>query len=176
MTPLILFGLFSKAQTPVDPKSPIYDIALNGLDGSPIDLAAYKGKMLLFVNVASECGFTGQYAGLQELYNTYQDRLMVIGVPSNQFGGQEPGSAVQIQSFCEKNYGVTFVMAEKTDVKGPNQHPLYQWLTKKELNGLKDSKVQWNFQKYLVNEKGQLVDVYMSMTKPLSSKITKHLK
>ena len=101
---------------------------------------------------------------------------MVIGVPCNQFGGQEPGTASEIQSFCKQNYGVTFLMTEKVDVKGGNQHPLYKWLTSKELNGVSSSSVKWNFQKYLINEKGNLIDYYYSITSPTSTKITKHLK
>jgi len=171
-----MFTLFSNAQTPKDPSTSIYDIEINTLEGNPLDLSQYKGKKMLFVNVASECGFTKQYAGLQELYDTYKDQLVIIGVPCNQFGGQEPGTANQIQTFCQKNFGVTFQMTEKVDVKGDNQHPLYQWLTSKELNGNEDSTVKWNFQKYIVNENGQFVDFFYSMTKPMSSKITNLLK
>ncbi|WP_287005773.1 glutathione peroxidase [Xanthomarina sp.] len=154
----------------------LYDISINSLTGEPIDLSSFKGKKILIVNTASECGFTGQYEGLQELYNTYKDKLVVIGVPCNQFGGQEPGTASEIQSFCKQNYGVTFLMTEKVDVKGGNQHPLYKWLTSKELNGVSSSSVKWNFQKYLINEKGNLIDYYYSITSPTSTKITKHLK
>ena len=154
----------------------LYTIEINSLDGNPINLNDYKGKHILFVNVASECGFTGQYEGLQKLYDTYQDKLMVIGVPCNQFGGQEPGTSDQIQSFCSKNYGVTFLMTEKIDVKGDGQHPLYKWLTNKELNGVKSTSVKWNFQKYLVDGSGAFVDYFYSITKPLSSKITRQLK
>ncbi|WP_417882556.1 glutathione peroxidase [Xanthomarina gelatinilytica] len=154
----------------------LYDISINSLTGEPIDLSSFKGKKILIVNTASECGFTGQYEGLQELYNTYKDKLVVIGVPCNQFGGQEPGTASEIQSFCKQNYGVTFLMTEKVDVKGENQHPLYKWLTSKELNGVSSSSVKWNFQKYLIDEKGNLIDYYYSITSPTSTKITKHLK
>ena len=153
----------------------IYDIEINSLQGQPISLLAFEGKKLLFVNVASECGFTNQYKGLQELSDRYQNELVVIGSPCNQFGNQEPGNVTQIQQFCELNFGVTFLLTEKIDVKGSRQHPLYQWLTSKKLNGRKNSSVKWNFQKYLVNEKGQLIDYFYSITKPLSSKITKHL-
>ena len=156
-------------------KHPIYDIAINGLDGKPISLQDFKGKKILFVNVASECGFTNQYKELQTLSDTYADKLVVIGSPCNQFGKQEPGNASQIQEFCELNFGVTFLLTEKLAVKGSNQHPLYQWLTSKELNGKKSSSVKWNFQKYLVDDKGNLIDYYFSITKPMSSKITKHI-
>ena len=154
----------------------IYSISINSLTGEPIDLSEFKGKKILIVNTASECGFTGQYEGLQELYDTYKDKLVVIGVPCNQFGGQEPGTASDIQTFCKQNYGVTFIMTEKVDVKGDNQHPLYAWLTQKEMNGVSSSTVKWNFQKYLIDENGHLVDYYYSITKPLSSKITDQLK
>jgi len=155
--------------------SALYSIKINSINGSEINLENYKGKKILFVNVASKCGFTPQYEGLQKLYELYKEQLMIIGVPSNQFGKQEPGSGVEIQSFCKINYGVTFLITEKVDVKGNNQHPLYAWLTKKELNGKKNAAVKWNFQKYLVDEKGNLIDYYFSLTKPMSKKITKHL-
>ena len=174
-TSLILFTSISKTKSEKNMSS-IYNIKINNIDGSPIDLNTYRGKFILFVNVASECGFTGQYEDLQKLYDTYQDKLMVIGVPCNQFGGQEPGSAKTIQSFCKKNYGVTFLITEKVDVKGSNQHPLYKWLTSKTENGRKNSYVKWNFQKYLVDENGELIDYYYSITSPTSSKIKKHLK
>ena len=118
----------------VTPES-IYDIEINNLTGEPINLNDYKGKYILFVNVASECGFTGQYDDLQKLYETYKDKLIVIGVPCNQFGKQEPGSAKEIQSFCQANYGVSFLMTEKVNVKGKNKHPIYQWLTEETKNG-----------------------------------------
>lgn len=162
--------------TKMETKESLYNIEINSISGEKINLADYKGKKILFVNVASECGFTPQYDGLQELYELYKDNLMIIGVPSNQFGGQEPGTAAQIQSFCKLNYGVTFLITEKVDVKGANQHPLYAWLTKKEKNGVKNSSVKWNFQKYLVDESGNFVDYYFSLTKPMSRKITKHLE
>ena len=130
----------------------------------------------MFVNVASKCGFTGQYEDLQKLYDTHKDKLMIIGVPCNQFGGQEPGTVKEIQTFCQANYGVTFLMTEKVDVKGKNQHPLYQWLTQQEKNGSSSSSVKWNFQKYLVGKKGELIDYYFSITNPLSDKIINHIK
>ncbi len=153
----------------------IYAIKINSLQGPPVDFSNYKGKKILFVNVASKCGFTPQYKELQKLYDEYQDKLVVIGVPCNQFGKQEPGSSEDIQQFCELNYGVTFPITEKIDVKGPNQHPLYFWLTEKTENGKKSSSVKWNFQKYLIDENGDFVDYYFSITKPMSKKILKHL-
>ncbi|QVY67296.1 glutathione peroxidase [Polaribacter sp. Q13] len=153
----------------------IYDIEINSLQNTPILLSDFKGKYILFVNVASKCGFTPQYKYLEELHKTYNDKIVVIGVPCNQFGKQEPGSSSEIQEFCEVNYGVSFLITEKIDVKGENQHLLYTWLTSKKLNHKKSSSVKWNFQKYLVSPKGEFVDYYFSITNPLSSKITKHL-
>ena len=154
----------------------IYDIEIKSLQNTPILLSDYKGKHLLIVNVASKCGFTPQYKDLEELHKTYKNNLVVIGVPCNQFGKQEPGNSNEIQEFCEINYGVSFIITEKLDVKGAHQHPLYTWLTSKQLNGKKSSSVKWNFQKYLVTPEGKLIDYYFSITNPLSSKITKHLK
>ena len=153
----------------------LYDIKIDSLQGKPVDLSHYKGRKILFVNVASKCGFTPQYRDLQKLYDEYQDNLMIIGVPCNQFGKQEPGTSNEIQEFCQVNYGVSFLITEKVDVKGSQQHPLYSWLTQKVNNGKKSSSVKWNFQKYLVDENGQLIDYYYSITKPTSKKITKHL-
>ncbi|QXP69118.1 glutathione peroxidase [Polaribacter sp. R2A056_3_33] len=154
----------------------IYNTEINSLQNTPILLSDFKGKYILFVNVASKCGFTPQYKDLEELHKTYNDKIVVIGVPCNQFGKQEPGSSSEIETFCEVNYGVSFLITEKVDVKGKNQHPLYTWLTSKKLNNKKSSTVKWNFQKYLVSPEGELVDYYFSITKPLSSKIIKHLK
>ena len=171
-----LSTLFSKPKPKkMDVKS-IYDISINSLTRKPINLSNFKGKHILFVNVASKCGFTPQYKALQELHENYKEKLQVIGVPCNQFGNQEPGNSKDIESFCEVNYGVTFLITEKIDVKGKNQHPLYTWLTQEVNNGKKNSSVKWNFQKYLVDPDGKLVNYYFSATSPLSSKIIKHLK
>lgn len=173
---LFIFSINNKSNKQMQSTKSIYDISINSLTGEPINLSDFNGKKILIVNTASECGFTGQYEGLQELYDTYKENLVVIGVPCNQFGGQEPGTTTQIQSFCKQNYGVTFLMTEKVDVKGDNQHPLYAWLTQKELNGVSSSSVKWNFQKYVIDEEGQLIDYYYSITKPMSNKIINHLK
>ena len=154
----------------------VYDIKINSLQGRPIDLKQFKGKFILFVNVASKCGFTPQYRDLQNLHEAYGNRLQVIGLPCNQFGAQEPGNANEIESFCEVNYGVSFLITEKIDVKGKNQHPIYKWLTNKTENGVSNSTVKWNFQKYLVSEEGKFVDYYYSTTNPMNKKIIKHLK
>jgi len=168
---LMLTNCGQEQKTQIKPKN-MYDITINSLTGEKIDLNQFKGKKILFVNVASECGFTPQYKDLQKLHETYKDKLVVIGLPCNQFGEQESGTATQIKSFCEKNYGVDFLMTEKIEVKGENQHPLYAWLTQKEMNGVMSSSVKWNFQKYLVDEKGNFIDVFYSITEPLNPKIT----
>ena len=169
---ILIYSFYSREEVLEQSTSSIYEININSLDGEPIALEAFKGKNILFVNVASECGFTPQYEDLQTLHENYLDNLVVIGIPCNQFGKQEPGDADEIKEFCQKNYGVTFILTEKVDVKGDDQHALYAWLTLKDLNGVKNSTVKWNFQKYLVDEKGEYVDYFMSATGPLDSKIT----
>jgi len=154
----------------------IYDIEINSLQGNAIHLNDYKGKYILFVNVASKCGFTPQYRELQQLFEQYNDKLMIIGVPCNQFGKQEPGDAKDIEQFCELNYGVSFLITEKIDVKGSHQHPLYKWLTTKALNGKQNSTVKWNFQKYLIDKDGEFLDYFYSITKPTNSRITKYIQ
>ncbi|XMO85528.1 glutathione peroxidase [Algibacter sp. AS12] len=154
----------------------IYDIKINAINAKPINLLHYRDKHILFVNVASKCGFTPQYKDLQTLNNKYKDHLEIIGVPCNQFGNQEPNSEEEIESFCKTNYGVTFLITEKINVKGKHKHPLYSWLTKAINNGTKNSTVKWNFQKYLVGPNGDLIDYFLPTINPLSSKITKHLK
>jgi glutathione peroxidase len=153
-------------------KESFYDIKLKDINGKQINLKSFEDKYILFVNVASKCGFTGQYTDLEKLHQQYQNDLVVIGLPCNQFGGQEPGDAEQIKNFCSSNYGVTFIISEKIKVKGEDMHPLYQWLTQKELNGNSNSTVKWNFQKYLVDKNGEFLNYFYSMTSPLSNKIT----
>ena len=154
----------------------LYNIKIKSLQGNPINFSDFQNKYILFVNVASKCGFTPQYEDLEKLYKEHKEQIIVIGVPCNQFGKQEPGNASEIEEFCEINYGVSFLMTEKIDVKGEYQHPLYAWLTSKSLNGNKSSSVKWNFQKYLVDKNGELIDYYFSITNPKSSKIINHLK
>jgi len=151
--------------------SSIYQFKVKGLVEEEIDFANFKGRKILVVNVASECGFTPQYQQLQELHDLKKDKIAVIGVPCNDFGGQEPGSAEEIRSFCNINYGVTFPLTTKISIKGPEIHPLYKWLTTKAENGIMDSEVKWNFHKYLLNEEGHLVKVYPSSITPLSEEI-----
>lgn len=133
----------------------IYDIKINDHTGSPLDLNAYKGKKLMIVNVASECGYTSQYGALQELYDLHKDSLIIIGVPCNDFGGQEPGTEEEIVTFCQKKYGVTFPITEKIGITS-DIHPLYQWLTEKEKNGISNNSVKWNFHKFLIDKDGSL--------------------
>ncbi len=157
-----------------NPNESIYNIKIMQLDEkTALDLSQYKGKKILFVNTASECGFTPQYEDLQKLQDKYPEKLVVIGSPCNQFGGQEPGNSDQIATFCKKNFGVTFMLTQKLDVKGENQHPLFQWLTSKSKNGVLDSEVKWNFNKFLVDENGKLLAYFASTTGPMSSDITK---
>ncbi len=156
--------------------SAFYDININNLQGAPIDLSTLKGKKVLIVNVASKCGFTSQYKDLQKLQDRFKNQLVVMGVPCYQFGHQEPGAPEEIREFCDVNYKINFLMTEKINVKGEEQHPLYQWLTDKTLNGKNSSTVKWNFQKYLLDEDGQLIDHYYSITNPSSSRIVKHIE
>jgi glutathione peroxidase len=162
----------SKTMQNTEPVSPFYKIKISQLEGGILDLAQFKGKKILIVNTASECGFTPQYQELQQLQNKYADKLVIIGTPCNQFGGQEPGTAADIKSFCQKNYGVSFPLTEKLEVKGAGQHELYQWLTKKEINGALDSDVKWNFSKFLISENGKLMAFFPSTTSPMSGSIT----
>lgn len=152
----------------------LHDFTVKDINGKSFDLASLKGKKVLVVNVASKCGLTPQYEDLQTLYERYGDRnFVVIGFPANNFNGQEPGTNKEIKEFCTANYGVTFPMMDKISVKGDDQAPLYKWLTHKAENGVKDQEVTWNFQKYLVDEQGRLVDVVMPRESPLSDKIVR---
>ena len=167
---MALFSIFSKgaAQGPTS----IYDLEYTSIEGETVSLKSFEGKYILFVNVASECGFTSQYEDLETLAEQYKEQLVVIDFPCNQFGGQEPGTSKEIQTFCKTSYGADFPLSEKIEVKGDNQHPIYKWLTDKTLNEQSSSSVKWNFQKYLVGPKGEFVDYFYSITKPLSEKIT----
>lgn len=154
----------------------IYDYKVESLDGQEIDFADFKGKKILVVNTASECGFTPQYADLEKLSKEYQNNLVIVGFPANNFGGQEPGSNTEIGAFCEKNFGVTFPMAAKVSVKGDDTAPIFKFLTEKDLNGVKNTAILWNFTKFLIDENGHLIDTFISTTKPTSESITKYLK
>lgn len=149
-----------------------YDFTVKNIDGKDFNLASLKGKKVLVVNTASKCGFTPQYEDLQKLYEKYKDQnFVIIGFPANNFMGQEPGSNSEIKQFCTLEYNVTFPMMSKISVKGNDIHPLYQWLTEKALNGKLDSKVKWNFQKYMIDEQGNFVDVAYPKTNPLDDQI-----
>ena len=154
----------------------IYDYKVESLEGKEINFADFKGKKILVVNTASECGFTPQYADLEKLSKDYGDKIVVVGFPANNFGGQEPGSNKEIGAFCEKNFGVTFPMAAKVSVKGDDTAPIFKYLTQKDLNGVKNTAILWNFTKFLIDENGYLIDSFISTTKPTSESITKYLK
>lgn len=145
-----------------------YDFKVESLDGKKVDFSQYKGKKVLLVNTASECGYTPQYADLQKLHETHGNDVEILGVPANNFGGQEPGTNEEIASFCQKNYGVNFQMLDKTSVVGEDRHPLYAWLEQNAPNG---EKPDWNFCKYLVNEDGKVVAFYNSKVKPMSEEM-----
>ena len=168
---LVLVSATGYAQTS------FYDFTVFDIAGEEFPLLQLKGKKVLVVNTASKCGFTPQYEGLQELYEKYGDEdFMIIGFPANNFGKQEPGSNDEIAEFCQINYGVTFPMMSKISVKGDDQHPLYAWLTSKSENGVEDSKVSWNFQKYMIDEQGQLVGHFAPTVKPDSKKLLKWIE
>ena len=153
----------------------VYDFKVTGLDGNPIDLSQFKGKKIMIVNTASKCGNTPQYEELQSLYEKYKDKLVIIGFPANNFGGQEPGSNAEIKEFCKKNYGVTFPMTEKVSVKGDDIDPLFKYLVgEAEKMGI-ENPVKWNFTKFLVDENGKLITVFHNKVKPMSQDILKYL-
>ena len=159
---------------PVVAKS-IYDFSVEALDGSKISFSSFKGKKILIVNTASKCGYTPQYEGLEALYKKYKDRLVIVGFPANNFGGQEPGSNSEIKDFCKKNYGVTFLMAAKISVKGDDAAPIYKWLCNKSENGVLDAEIKWNFNKFLLDENGKLLAKFDSNVTPMSDALTSKL-
>ena len=149
----------------------IYDYSANSIDGEEINFNYYKGKKIMIVNVASKCGYTYQYSELQELHSKYGDKLAILGFPSNDFLWQEPGTNDEIKTFCKSTYGVTFQMFEKISVKGRGRHPIYSWLSNKNLNGYKNCIPSWNFNKYIIDEDGKLIANFGSKTSPLSKEI-----
>ena len=154
-------------------KETIYQFKVEDLSGDTFDFSTLKGKKILVVNTASECGLTPQYEQLQAIYEKYKDKnFVIVGFPANNFGAQEPGSNSEIATFCQKNYGVSFPMMSKISVKGKDIHAVYQFLTQKAKNGLQDSDVEWNFQKYLINEKGELAKVVSPRVLPTDAEIT----
>lgn len=153
----------------------IHQFKVPSIEGKTIDFSKFKGKKILVVNTASKCGYTPQYAELEKLNKAYGSKLVVIGFPANNFGGQEPGSNAEINDFCQKNYGVSFTMAEKVSVKGDDIHPLFKFLTQKSANGVMDADIKWNFTKFLLDENGKLLAVFPSRVSPMSEEITKYL-
>jgi len=155
----------------------IYQFKVKDIEGKEFDFASLKGKKIMIVNTASECGLTPQYEQLQKIYSEFEDKnFVIVGFPANNFGAQEPGNNKEIKAFCTKNYGVTFPMMEKISVKGDDMHPLYHFLTEKAKNGLEDNHVEWNFQKYLINEKGELENVISPRVLPNDKEITDWIK
>ena len=155
--------------------SNIYEIRFENIIGEEVSLQNYSGKKILIVNVASYCGYTGQYAELQKLQDKYENKLQVIAFPCNDFGSQEPGTNKQIAQFCETNYRVEFPVMSKVNIRSNPMHPIFKWLTSSNLNGWNDSKPRWNFYKYLIDEKGDLIKTFSSSTNPLSTEITSQL-
>ncbi len=168
---IIMFSFFTKTMS--DNSKTFFDFKINSINGNELDLSTFNGKTILLVNVASKCGFTKQYDDLQKLYDIYKDKgLVVIGVPTNQFGGQEPGTETEIKNFCETNFNITFPMTGKYDVKGDSAHPIYLWA--KDTYG-KSTVPKWNFHKILINKEGKIDDTFASFTGPMSKKIINKL-
>lgn len=168
MAPFFLFPSLYRGQ----PKSSIHQFTATGIEGKLIDFKEFKGQKIIIVNTASECGLTPQFKQLQEIYDTYKAKgLIIVGFPTNDFANQDPGNNKEIHSFCERNYGVTFIMMQKISIKGDEIHPIYKWLTSKSLNGVMSSKVKWNFQKYLIDENGYLEHIVSPWKKPNCRKI-----
>ena len=169
---LIMFTLFGKVEAKYDKL--FFDLNIKSINGNVLDLNIYKNKIILIVNVASKCGFTKQYSGLQTLYDKYRDNgLVILGIPSNQFGGQEPGTNDEIKEFCETNFNITFPMTDKVDVKGVNIHEIYSWAKK---NYGVSAIPKWNFHKILINKSGKIEDTFGSFTEPMSKKIISKLE
>jgi len=153
----------------------IYDFKVPGLTGGEVDFSKFHGKKILIVNTASKCGNTPQYADLEKLYETYKDKLVIVGFPANNFGAQEPGSNTEIEEFCKKNYGVTFPMSEKVSVKGDDIHPLFKYLVGEAQKLGETDPIKWNFTKFLLDENGKLIAVINNKVNPMSEEVTKYL-
>lgn len=173
---LFIANYSSNKITPMETLPTIYQFKVPSLDGGVIDFSAFKGKKILIVNTASKCGNTPQYEQLEELYKKYKDQLVIVGFPANNFGGQEPGSNEEIKTFCTQNYGVTFPMAKKVSVKGKDIAPIFEWLTHKSENGVMNAEIEWNFTKFLINEKGELVAKIFNRVNPMSDEVLQYLK
>ena len=174
---LLAVTLFMTLTMEAQTKQSIHQFKVKDLNGKTFDFSKLKGKKILVVNTASKCGYTPQYEQLEAIYEKYKnENFVIVGFPANNFGSQEPGTDAEIATFCKLNYGVTFPMMSKISVKGSNMNEVYQFLTQKSKNGLKDSNVEWNFQKYLLNKKGELEQVYLSGVKPTDAKIVDWIK
>lgn len=171
---LLAFTQFDKKTSSAS--TSIFDFSIQSIDGKIIDFKDFKGKKILIVNTASKCGYTPQYKALEELYKTHKETLVIVGFPSDNFGGQEFADNADIKEFCEKNYGVTFPLTTKVDVKGDNATPIFKYLCSKNLNGVLDATIAWNFNKFLLDENGNLLAYFPSKVKPDSEEITKYLK
>ena len=172
ITSLIMISFFEKVEAKYEKL--FFDLDIKTINNEILNLSEFRGKTILLVNVASKCGFTKQYTGLQSLYEKYKKKgLIVIGVPSNQFGGQEPGSNKEIKDFCETNFNITFPITDKVDVKGENAHAIYRWAKK---NFGNSTVPKWNFHKILINKDGKIQDTFNSFTSPLSNKIIKKIE
>ena len=164
---ILSFAMITTTDTNVNKKESIHQFKVKDINGKSFDFSSLQGKKVMIVNTASKCGLTPQYEKLEALYQKYKNKnFIIIGFPANNFMGQEPGTDQEISTFCQKNYGVSFPMMSKISVKGKSMHPVYQFLTKKSKNGLEDNEVQWNFQKYLIDEEGHLVKVISPRTQP----------
>jgi glutathione peroxidase len=154
----------------------IHSFKVKSIEGGTIDFAKFKGKKILVVNTASKCGYTPQYDALQKVYDQYKDKLVIVGFPANNFGGQEPGSDGEIQEFCKARFGVKFPLASKVSVKGADMAPIYQWLTSKAKNGVLDADIKWNFNKFLLDENGKMIAYFPSKVTPDSEEILRYVK
>lgn len=171
----VLLALALMAFVPAS-KPSIHAFKVESIDGGVIDFSKFKGKKILVVNTASKCGYTYQYEGLEKLYDLYKDKLVVVGFPANNFGGQEPGSNAEVKEFCSSKFDVSFPMAAKVSVKGSDKAAIFKWLTEKAENGVLDANIGWNFNKFLLDENGQLIQHFASRVEPTDEAITKYLK
>lgn len=174
LTAIAAFILMSAFTFPSNPS--IHGFKVKSIEGKTIDFSSFKGKKILVVNTASKCGYTPQYEALQKVYEQYKDKLVIVGFPANNFGGQEPGSDAEVQEFCKARFGVTFPLASKVSVKGEDMAPIYKWLTSKAENGVMDADIKWNFGKFLLDENGKLIQYFPSKVTPDSEEILKYLK
>ena len=171
---LVTIAVISAFTLPGDPS--IHSFKVKSIEGGTIDFAQFKGKKILVVNTASKCGYTPQYEALEKVYEQYKDKLVIVGFPANDFGGQEPGSDGEIQEFCKARFGVKFPLASKVSVKGEDAAPIYKWLTSKTQNGVLDATIAWNFNKFLLDENGKMIAYFPSKVKPDDEEIVKYLK